>query len=816
MRNLKRIFMSMIIVMFALSLKVYAFETTIIPAMSKKDEAYGDKYAFKVVFDEEEATGFVESDIQLNRGKVITFNKISNSEYFVVVSKVGEYIEALEFVVPEASARFEGTATNNRAKVTIKLNKDRENPELELAVIFPSDESDNKIQFEVFSRKSEVMIDNGAKLIVSGNGENDTTISLMPRAQDTKFDGKNVGGVYYGEMSMPYEACTLTFKVEAKDMAGNEFKSTPLGISTLNVGGNDLNYSCIKSYEGTKLMLRFEKEIEKIDTSKIIVNGTPLTGSAINDGTNKRYTINLPSALLNTTNVVIKEGAFVSKDGLRNKEKELKLMCASENHDPSKISRDIDDFENVINELKKIEDTTKFIEETTKHINELKIYYLENNANMSVANDKKIKSLSLNILEIIKSRALTTIEVKPEKSRTRVSLDDYNFNNIMTLESKINDLFQNLKIENIELDFEYKINQEFEEMILSFNKNRFEVIKKYKIDFIITNGDVTYYIPHDLYEIKDGDLEIVIKNIRDTENLGEDKVVGKSQILSIKNVFTDDEIYLELKNPIKVEINSSAYAGNSYTRLKGAYVPNKIEHYEFINYDFDIDKNFAKFDVLKSGKYILLCSNEEVKTPEVEKEKEEIKEETKVEINFKDVSVAHWAKTYIDELVRRKITNGLTEDTFGPSELVTRAQAASFLVRARNYNEEPYIDKFIDVPNGKWYTSAVITAANNEIITGYNDGTFKPQGNLTRQEMIAMIMRAYVKDKGITLNDLTKEISQFKDESKISSWAKDAVGAAYSLGIVSGDKNGNFNPLNSITRAEVSKILIEYLKLIEK
>lgn len=104
---------------------------------------------------------------------------------------------------------------------------------------------------------------------------------------------------------------------------------------------------------------------------------------------------------------------------------------------------------------------------------------------------------------------------------------------------------------------------------------------------------------------------------------------------------------------------------------------------------------------------------------------------------------------------------------------------------------------FTDMPSGKMGI-AITNAVSNGLLTGYDDGTVKPNEPITRAQMSAIIVRAF----GVNKN----EKSGFGDVSD-SAWYKDAVEKAVYMGAFKGDENGNFNPENNITFQETYTVL---------
>ena len=116
------------------------------------------------------------------------------------------------------------------------------------------------------------------------------------------------------------------------------------------------------------------------------------------------------------------------------------------------------------------------------------------------------------------------------------------------------------------------------------------------------------------------------------------------------------------------------------------------------------------------------------------------------EYTFKDVEEG---KYYFDAMlwgVEKGIITGYNADTFAPEDQCTRAQMATFIWRLAGEPEAEAKDSpFPDVAEGKWYTTAAIWAAENGVVTGYDDGTFGPDNDVLRSETITMLYRYFVK-----------------------------------------------------------------------
>jgi hypothetical protein len=106
-------------------------------------------------------------------------------------------------------------------------------------------------------------------------------------------------------------------------------------------------------------------------------------------------------------------------------------------------------------------------------------------------------------------------------------------------------------------------------------------------------------------------------------------------------------------------------------------------------------------------------------------------------------TVQHWAKDYIAAAAGKNVVNGYSDELFGPDDFITREQMAVMVVNAAQLTEVTGGKTFTDQDQfSSWAQDAVIIAASNELITGYQDNSFKPKNNATRGEAVTIISRA--------------------------------------------------------------------------
>ncbi|QGP92644.1 S-layer homology domain protein [Neomoorella glycerini] len=178
------------------------------------------------------------------------------------------------------------------------------------------------------------------------------------------------------------------------------------------------------------------------------------------------------------------------------------------------------------------------------------------------------------------------------------------------------------------------------------------------------------------------------------------------------------------------------------------------------------------------------------------------------EKNFTDTT-GHWAQADIKLMAARHIAAGKTDTLFAPDDNVTRAEFAALLLRSLGIAEvQPAAARFKDVQPGAWYYGAVEAASRAGLVGGYEDGTFRPDALITREEMAAMITRALAyAGKPVTVDDAAALLARFTDAAAVSGWAQQAVAAAVKSGIVAGRTANTIVPQASATRAEAIVML---------
>jgi len=180
--------------------------------------------------------------------------------------------------------------------------------------------------------------------------------------------------------------------------------------------------------------------------------------------------------------------------------------------------------------------------------------------------------------------------------------------------------------------------------------------------------------------------------------------------------------------------------------------------------------------------------------------------------SFADLG-GHWAETYTERLVGMGVIDGFEDGTFRPEAEVTRAQFAKMISEAlglASSGASPAFDDDAVTPD--WAKRGVAAAAAAGLIRGYeNDGrtTFRGHQAITRAEMAAMLARALSSDAS-----RPGAATRLEDEEQLPEWAKAAIRTVVDAGIINGYDDGTFRPSQAVTRAETAAMIYRLLEVL--
>ncbi len=179
--------------------------------------------------------------------------------------------------------------------------------------------------------------------------------------------------------------------------------------------------------------------------------------------------------------------------------------------------------------------------------------------------------------------------------------------------------------------------------------------------------------------------------------------------------------------------------------------------------------------------------------------------------DFADLSNNHWAYENVMKLKELGIIDGVGDNKFNPSGIVTREQFLKMLVEATGIEVKDTKAAFADVDAKAWYAPYVAAGVDAGLINGITADTFGVGSEIKRQDMAVMIVRI-LEGKNIPVTETSET---FDDDSNISDYAKNAVYKVRDAGIIKGYDNNTFAPSASLTRAEAATVIIKLLDMLQ-
>lgn len=174
---------------------------------------------------------------------------------------------------------------------------------------------------------------------------------------------------------------------------------------------------------------------------------------------------------------------------------------------------------------------------------------------------------------------------------------------------------------------------------------------------------------------------------------------------------------------------------------------------------------------------------------------------------FWDVDSEHWAFKYISDLAERKVIQGYDDGSFRPNKTVSRSEWAKMMVDAACITAEDNSVYFTDLTATHW-ANKYINAAK-QYLTGYKDGTFRPDQAITREDVAV----ALVSLKGYNTDDVDYSYLTFSDNDTISNYAKAYVAVAIQYDLISGFTDGTFRGQDTLSRGQAAALLYRGFQL---
>ena len=184
--------------------------------------------------------------------------------------------------------------------------------------------------------------------------------------------------------------------------------------------------------------------------------------------------------------------------------------------------------------------------------------------------------------------------------------------------------------------------------------------------------------------------------------------------------------------------------------------------------------------------------------------------------SIKDVASSYWAADDIRAIAALDIISAVDTNYFRPLSYVSRAEFTRAIVKSANILEKPINRTqellFDDVEKNHPYFSFINTAVNAGIISGTGDKKFSPDNYLTKAQAATIIVRAMGLEEASTVSAAK---TTFADDYKIPAWSKKSINIARNMGIVSSDEDNMLQPDKVMTRAEVSEMINKFIKYLQ-
>lgn len=179
---------------------------------------------------------------------------------------------------------------------------------------------------------------------------------------------------------------------------------------------------------------------------------------------------------------------------------------------------------------------------------------------------------------------------------------------------------------------------------------------------------------------------------------------------------------------------------------------------------------------------------------------------------FQDVPPDAWYAGAVERVCAAGLMNGTGPDTFSPGGTVTRGQTVAILHRLAG---EPRVrgSSFSDVPASAYYAGAVAWAARRGLVEGFDDGTFRPDLPVSRQQLAAVLWR-YAKLEGAD-SGARASLRGFPDAGEVSGYAREAMGWALAEGVLQGTGDGTLQPRGRAARGQAAVLLERFQALLE-
>ena len=179
-----------------------------------------------------------------------------------------------------------------------------------------------------------------------------------------------------------------------------------------------------------------------------------------------------------------------------------------------------------------------------------------------------------------------------------------------------------------------------------------------------------------------------------------------------------------------------------------------------------------------------------------------------VDMPFTDVPKDAWYIDGAEYVYANYIMNGTGETTFGPNTTVSRGMIVQILYNLVGNPDVEGDTDFTDVTDEYWSAKAIAWAASNGVVNGFEDGTFRPDENMTREQMAA-ILQNFAYQMGLDIS-ASGDLSNFTDIPEGEYWSRDALAWAYAEGLLAGTSDSTMDPAGQASRAQIAVIMMRF------
>lgn len=183
-------------------------------------------------------------------------------------------------------------------------------------------------------------------------------------------------------------------------------------------------------------------------------------------------------------------------------------------------------------------------------------------------------------------------------------------------------------------------------------------------------------------------------------------------------------------------------------------------------------------------------------------------EDTKPLTPFDDMFGYDWAEKAVGVMATLGVTEGIADTSYYPAKDITRGEFITMLMRICKQKSGKDVEAFGDVEKESYQYESIMTAKALGIAKGDENGNFRPDETITRQDICALVYRTMLKMNKVNPEiDIDEYISKFSDKDSIAAYAAESVAGLIRAKILIGDENNLLRPLDNMTRAEAAVLL---------